>query len=111
MQSPDLFPHAGEPITIDEMLRLQCDIFIPAAVPDVIDEKAAKELNCRYVVEAANGPTTVEGDKVLPLLCALPRLKSFSHGGQSLFMMLSAAHKPLAPARLRARRLLPKPLT
>ncbi len=55
---------AGEPITIEEMLKLQCDIFIPAAVPDVIDEKVARELNCRYVVEAANGPTTVEGDKV-----------------------------------------------
>ncbi len=46
------------------MLKLRCDIFIPAAVPDVIDEKVARELNCRYVVEAANGPTTVEGDKV-----------------------------------------------
>lgn len=55
---------AGEPITIEEMLKLQCDVFIPAAVPDVIDEKVARELNCRYVVEAANGPTTVEGDKV-----------------------------------------------
>ena len=62
---------AGEPITIDEMLKLQCDIFIPAAVPDVIDEKVARELNCRYVVEAANGPTTVEGDKVT---AHLPRL-------------------------------------
>ena len=75
MQSSEFSPHAGEPITIDEMLRLQCDIFIPAAVPDVIDEKTAKELNCRYVVEAANGPTTVEGDKVLPLHRALPRLE------------------------------------
>ena len=46
------------------MLKLPCDIFIPAAVPDVIDENVARQLNCRYVVEAANGPTTVEGDKV-----------------------------------------------
>ena len=60
----DVLNYAGEPITIEEMLKLQCDIFIPAAVPDVIDEKVARELNCRYVVEAANGPTTVEGDKV-----------------------------------------------
>ncbi len=45
------------------MLKLPCDIFIPAAVPDVIDENVARQLNCRYVVEAANGPTTVEGDK------------------------------------------------
>lgn len=59
-----LLASAGEPITIQEMLKLQCDIFIPAAVPDVIDEKVARELNCRYVVEAANGPTTVEGDQV-----------------------------------------------
>ena len=46
------------------MLKLPCDIFIPAAVPDVIDENVARQLKCRYVVEAANGPTTVEGDKV-----------------------------------------------
>ena len=46
------------------MLKLPCDIFISAAVPDVIDENVARQLNCRYVVEAANGPTTVEGDKV-----------------------------------------------
>ena len=55
---------AGETITIEDMLKLPCDIFIPAAVPDVIDESVARQLNCRYVVEAANGPTTVEGDKV-----------------------------------------------
>ena len=59
-----LLAGAGEPISIEEMLKLPCDIFIPAAVPDVIDEKVARELNCRYVVEAANGPTTVEGDQV-----------------------------------------------
>ena len=53
------------------MLKLQCDVFIPAAVPDVIDEKVARELNCRYVVEAANGPTTVEGDKVTVHLLSL----------------------------------------
>jgi glutamate dehydrogenase (NAD(P)+) len=46
-------------------MTLPCDVFIPAAVPDVITEETAKHLNCRYVVEAANGPTTPEGDRVL----------------------------------------------
>lgn len=46
-------------------MTLSCDVFIPAAVPDVITEETAKKLNCRYVVEAANGPTTPEGDRVL----------------------------------------------
>ncbi len=44
---------------------MPCDVFIPAAVPDVITEEVATRLNCKYVVEAANGPTTPEGDKAL----------------------------------------------
>ncbi|EIE24400.1 glutamate dehydrogenase [Coccomyxa subellipsoidea C-169] len=58
------FP-GGERLAIEELLTMPCDVFIPAAVPDVITEEVATKLNCKYVVEAANGPTTPEGDKAL----------------------------------------------
>jgi glutamate dehydrogenase (NAD(P)+) len=56
---------AGEELPLAAIMTLPCDVFIPAAVPDVITENTAKRLSCRYVVEAANGPTTPEGDRVL----------------------------------------------
>ena len=56
---------AGERLPLEELLSLSCDVLIPAAIPDVITEEVAATLDCKYVVEAANGPTTPEGDKVL----------------------------------------------
>ena len=47
------------------LLTTKCDILIPAALENQITEKIAKELNCRLIIEAANGPTTVEADAVL----------------------------------------------
>ena len=38
---------------------------IPAAMENQINEKIAGELKAKIVVEAANGPTTVETDKIL----------------------------------------------
>ena len=52
-------------IASEELLTTSCDVLIPAALGDVIDGAVAKELNCELVVEAANGPTTPEGDEVL----------------------------------------------
>ena len=68
------------------MLRLPCDIFIPAAVPDVIDEKVARELGCRYVVEAANGPTTVEGKRVLIFAACCCQSSALAEGGRMLHL-------------------------
>jgi len=48
-----------------ELLLKPCDVLIPAALGDVIDEHVAREIQTKLVVEAANGPTTPEGDKVL----------------------------------------------
>ena len=50
---------------LEDVLKVPCDVLIPAAIPDVIDAEAARALECRIVVEAANGPTTEEGDQVL----------------------------------------------
>ena len=48
-----------------ELLALDVDLLIPAAVEGVLDAEAAGRVKARWVVEAANGPTTHEGDRVL----------------------------------------------
>ena len=55
----------GETIPKDEFWRIKCDICIPAALELQLDEKVAHELDCKLVVEAANGPTTLEGERIL----------------------------------------------
>jgi glutamate dehydrogenase (NAD(P)+) len=52
-------------ITNEELLALNCTILVPAALENQINEKTADSLNCKYVIEAANGPTTIEGDEIL----------------------------------------------
>lgn len=58
------FP-GGEPVTNAELLTLDVDVLIPAAVEGVLDEETAAGVKARWVVEGANGPTTTEGDRVL----------------------------------------------
>ena len=53
-----------EPNT-SELLSLECDILIPAAKENVIDESNAKEIKAKLIVEAANGPITFEADEIL----------------------------------------------
>jgi glutamate dehydrogenase (NAD(P)+) len=48
-----------------EVLELSCDILIPAAVQNQITEANADRIDCRLLVEGANGPTTLEADAVL----------------------------------------------
>ncbi|CAN5426468.1 MAG: Glu/Leu/Phe/Val family dehydrogenase [Actinomycetota bacterium] len=58
------FPGA-EPVTNEELLEIDCDVLVPAAVEGVISVKNADKVRARVVCEAANGPITFEGDKVL----------------------------------------------
>lgn len=58
------FPGA-EKISADDFWTKEWDILIPAALENVITGDVAKKLNVKLVCEAANGPTTPEGDKVL----------------------------------------------
>ena len=55
----------AQEITNKELLELECDILIPAALENVITQKNAKNLNCKILAELANGPTTPTGDKIL----------------------------------------------
>lgn len=55
----------GTPITNDELLRLNVDILAPSAVENVITAEVAKDIKAKMVLELANGPTTLEGDKIL----------------------------------------------
>ena len=55
----------GDRVDPNEMLTMQCDILIPAAVDRVINHKNAGQLKCRILAEGANGPTTPEADKIL----------------------------------------------
>jgi glutamate dehydrogenase (NAD(P)+) len=49
----------------DEIFTLPCDIFIPAALGGVLTAERAAALRAEVVIEAANAPTTPEGDEIL----------------------------------------------
>ncbi|MEM0205305.1 MAG: Glu/Leu/Phe/Val dehydrogenase [Nitrososphaerota archaeon] len=52
-------------ITNEELLELECDFLIPAAIENVITSKNADRIKASAVIEAANGPTTPEADRIL----------------------------------------------
>ena len=58
------FP-GSEPITPEELLALDCDILIPAALENTIDGDNAGSIRAKVIAEAANGPVTPEGDAIL----------------------------------------------
>lgn len=52
-------------ISNEELLVSNCDILIPAALENQITEEVAKNVKAKLIIEAANGPTTIEADKIL----------------------------------------------
>lgn len=73
---PELVAHAdrtgsvfgfpgGTPIANEDLLAAPCDVLVPAALERVIDEDVAGRVRARYLLEAANGPCTVEGADAL----------------------------------------------
>lgn len=52
-------------ISNQELLERKCTVLIPAALERVITRENARRLRCRFLAEAANGPTTPEADKII----------------------------------------------
>ena len=52
-------------ISNKELLELDCDILVPAAIANQITEENANKIKAEIIVEAANGPTTAEATKIL----------------------------------------------
>jgi glutamate dehydrogenase (NAD(P)+) len=60
---PD-YAHA-ESIDPEDLLAVECDVFIPAALGGMIREDNADRLACRVLLEGANSPTTPAADEIL----------------------------------------------
>jgi len=56
---------AADAISNSELLEIECDVLVPAAIEGVITVKNADKVKAKVVCEAANGPITFEGDKIL----------------------------------------------
>jgi glutamate dehydrogenase (NAD(P)+) len=55
----------AELMPADELLLLDVDVLVPAAVEDVITGHNAKDIKARLIVEGSNGPTSAKADKIL----------------------------------------------
>lgn len=64
-QPADLAAVAGETITNDELLALDVDVLIPAAIEDQITMDNVTAVQADAIVEMANGPTTISADRYL----------------------------------------------
>jgi glutamate dehydrogenase (NAD(P)+) len=54
----------GDEVSNEELLELECDVLIPAAIQGVINTENVGDVKATLVVEAANGPTTPAADEV-----------------------------------------------
>ena len=55
----------GDWLSNEELLQLECSVLVPAALSEQITERNAARLRCRILAEGANGPTTLEADRIL----------------------------------------------
>ncbi len=55
----------AEDITEEEFYKTEVDLFVPAALEQMIDEERASWIKCRFYAEGANAPTTPAGERVL----------------------------------------------
>lgn len=54
-----------ETVTNEELLTIECDMLIPAAMEDQITSLNADAIRTKFIVEGANGPTSSTADKIL----------------------------------------------
>jgi glutamate dehydrogenase (NAD(P)+) len=55
----------GEPVDHESFFSTEADLFIPAALENQITAETAPLLNVKIVVEGANGPTDIDGDRIM----------------------------------------------
>jgi glutamate dehydrogenase (NAD(P)+) len=55
----------ADPVTNEEMLALDCDVLVPAALENVITARNADAVKARVIIEGANGPTAAGADEIL----------------------------------------------
>ena len=55
----------AEVMPTQDLLLLDVDVLVPAAVEDVITVQNAKDIKAKLIVEGANGPTSAKADKIL----------------------------------------------
>ncbi len=64
--APTVVGYPGtDPISNAELLELDVDILVPAALEGVIHQENASRIRARFIVEGANGPTTPDADQIL----------------------------------------------
>ncbi|UCD72593.1 MAG: Glu/Leu/Phe/Val dehydrogenase [Candidatus Bathyarchaeota archaeon] len=56
---------ASKEISNEELLELDCDVLIPAAIENVITRRNAANIKARILAEAANGPVTAQANRIL----------------------------------------------
>jgi glutamate dehydrogenase (NAD(P)+) len=59
------FDSGAEQIDPDDLVAIDCDVFIPAALGGMIHNQNADRMKCRMMVEGANSPTTPKADAIL----------------------------------------------
>jgi len=59
------YPDADEEVTNEDLLTMDVDLLVPAALENAVDADIARDLEADVVCEAANGPLTPEADDIL----------------------------------------------
>ena len=55
----------GRPISNKELLEMEVDVLVPAAVENVITKDNAQKIKAKYIIEMANGPVTPKAQEIL----------------------------------------------
>lgn len=59
------YPGATKELAPEEWIDVECEILVPAALENQINEENVDRVKCKIISEGANGPTTPEADKIL----------------------------------------------